>query len=282
MIYALSGELSAPVHAMTRGERGEVSAYIEGLRVSANGVSDAISKVAKLCRGKVTANEDGGYYIHLPDYGKGVVYEVKDVAERDETVSISTGNTKMGNISSVSLPPIDTCPSCECNKKCYAAKLAKIRPNVRACWQKNLDILTGNPQEYWKQVEASIRVSRFFRFHVSGDIPNWQYLTEMVRCARRNPHCDILCFTKRYKYVNDYLAHVSGFPENLHIILSGWRGLEMENPHQLPEAHVIYRDKTTTARDDAIVCKGNCTSCAKAGEGCWSLKPGQQVVFHEH
>ena len=39
-------------------------------------------------------------------------------------------------------------------------------------------------------------LSRFFRFHVSGDIPNTTYLCRMVEVAKRNRHCEILCFTK--------------------------------------------------------------------------------------
>lgn len=50
----------------------------------------------------------------------------------------------------------------------------------------------------------------------------------------------------------------------------------------LPEAHVLYRDGTTTAREDAKKCGGNCTECACISGGCWSLKKGEQVVFKEH
>ena len=96
-----------------------------------------------------------------------------------------------------------------------------------------------------------------------------------------NPHCEILCFTKKYEIVNRILIS-HNMPPNLHIIFSAWRGLDMENPNHLPEAHVRYRDGTTTARDDALECSGNCTECAITDEGCWTLKNGEQVVFNEH
>lgn len=51
------------------------------------------------------------------------------------TVKFSDGNTKMGKIPSVSLPAIKTCIHCACNQKCYAAKLERLRPNVRAAYQ---------------------------------------------------------------------------------------------------------------------------------------------------
>lgn len=66
------------------------------------------------------------------------------------------------------------------------------------------------------------------------------------------------------------------------MIFSAWKGLRMDNPFQLPEAHVRYKDGTTTARSDAKECGGNCTECARTSGGCWSLHTGEQVVFNEH
>lgn len=103
----------------------------------------------------------------------------------------------------------------------------------------------------------------------------------MLEIAQRNPHCEILCFTKKFEIVNKILLSYP-VPSNLHLILSGWAGLEMQNLFNLPEAHVRYRDGTTTAREDARECAGNCTECAITDGGCWSLKSGEQVVFNEH
>lgn len=147
-------------------------------------------------------------------------------------------------------------------------------------------------------------MSRFFRFHVSGDIPSKEYFAKMVEVAKRNPHCEILCFTKKYEIVNKYIENLEvlkystlAFPDcmqtklanidpvipaNLHIIYSGWVGLKMDNPYSLPEAHVRYRDGSTTAGEGAVECGGNCTECALTEGGCWNLKKGQQVVFNEH
>lgn len=196
-------------------------------------------------------------------------------------VKISTGNSKLGAIPSVSLPSITTCRKCACQQKCYANKLERLRPSVRNAYAHNLSVLTQDPETYWREVEAAIMMTRFFRFHVSGDIPDAQYLNKMVEVAGRNSHCNILCFTKKFEIVNTYLER-NALPENLHIIFSGWVGLEMSNPFLLPEAHVLYRDGTTTAREDAMPCGGNCTECAKTDGGCWSLKRGEQVVFNEH
>lgn len=198
------------------------------------------------------------------------------------TVKISKGNSKLGQIPSVSLPSIKTCRECACREKCYAQKLERLRPAVRNAYQHNLEVWIKDPDTYWREVEASIMMSRFFRFHVSGDIPSFKYLVNMVEIARRQPHCEILCFTKKYNLVNEFIEQSGELPGNLHMIFSGWVGLEMANPFSLPEAHVRYRDGSTTARVDAVECSGNCTECALTEGGCWNLQKGQQVVFNEH
>lgn len=125
-------------------------------------------------------------------------------------------------------------------------------------------------------------ISRFFRFHVSGDIPDNVYFAHMIEIAERNKHCEILCFTKKYEIVNEYLRLGGEIPLNLHIVFSGWKNLQMDNPYFLPEAHVRYKDGTTTASTTAKECGGNCTECLLAEGGCWTLKTGEQVVFNEH
>lgn len=198
-------------------------------------------------------------------------------------VKISNGNAKMGAIPSVSLPSGVTCRSdCECSKKCYAKRLERMRPSVRQAYKHNYDLLNSDPNTYWREVEASIMMSRFFRFHVSGDIPDATYFEHMVDIARTNTHCEILCFTKKYHIVNSHINIIGKLPKNLHIIFSGWHDIEMVNPYNLPEAHVRYRDGSTTASEDAKLCGGNCTECAITDGGCWTAKHGEQVVFNEH
>lgn len=200
------------------------------------------------------------------------------------SVSISSGNSKMGSISSVSLPAVKTCRICDCHSKCYAAKLERIRPAVKRAYQRNLDILTNDPVTYWREVEAAIMMSRFFRFHVSGDIVDDVYFHNMISIASRNNHCHILCFTKKYDIVNSYieLYGSDAIPKNLHLILSHWDNLPLDNPHNFPVAYVMYRDGHSSAPLSAIECHGNCSECAVTDGGCWSLKKGESVVFEEH
>lgn len=197
-------------------------------------------------------------------------------------VKISPGNSKLGAIPSVSLPSVVTCRTCDCQKKCYACKLERLRPTVAKAYKHNLEILQQDKETYWREVEASIMMSRFFRFHVSGDIPDADYFSHMVEIASRNKHCEILCFTKKYEIVNHACSCGMIIPPNLHIIFSAWVGLKMSNPFLFPEAHVRYRDGSTTAGENAHECGGNCSECAVTDGGCWALDRGEQVVFNEH
>lgn len=199
-------------------------------------------------------------------------------------IKVSPGNIKMGAIPSVSLPAGVTCrKNCLCWTKCYAHKIERLRKNVREAYESNYRLLIEDPDTYWREVNATVMLNRYFRFHVSGDIVDMDYLVNMVKVAKENPHCQILCFTKQYELVNEYLDNnEEGFPSNLHIIFSVWDGMECPNPHNLPEAHVRYRDGHTTARNDAYECGGNCTDCAIVECGCWVLENGEQIIFDEH
>ena len=196
-------------------------------------------------------------------------------------VTISKGNKKMGAIPSVSLPPIITCASgCKCAKKCYAAKLCRIYKNVKQSYDNNLACYNECMSNYFKQINDYCKTQRYFRWHVAGDIMSDRYLCGVESVAYDNPHCKFLVFTKQYDLVNRYLDSCGGFPSNLQVIFSEWEGMPMDNPHNLPVAHVIF--KGTEPADNWKICGGNCTECACAGIGCWELKNGEHIAFYEH
>lgn len=196
-------------------------------------------------------------------------------------ISVSPGNTKMGAIPSVSLPPVVTCPAgCPCAKKCYAAKLCRLRPSVRDAYARNLAAYREDPAGYFDQVKAAAITTRFFRWHVSGDIPNMEYLKSMVQTARDLPGTQFLAFTKQYALVNDFL-YCEDLPRNFHLIFSEWgEGWSVPNPHDLPTAAVIFKGEEP--RPEWKVCGGNCAACACRGVGCWELKHGETIAFYEH
>ncbi len=197
------------------------------------------------------------------------------------TVTISKGNKKMGEILSVSLPPIITCAeNCTCAKKCYAFRMYRRYPNVKDSYDNNLAIFENDHNEYWRQVDNALYTSRFFRFHVSGDIPTYQYFLDMVKVVSKNPHCEVLVFTKQYNLVNKAIENGVKIPNNLHILFSEWTGMAMENPNNLPIAHVIFKNEFPEPNWN--ICSGNCLECARNKVNCWAVKNGEHVAFHEH
>lgn len=197
--------------------------------------------------------------------------------KKENRVSISKGNKKMGYIPSVSLSPILTCANgCACAKKCYAAKLCRLRPNVRKAYARNLEILKNDMDNYFIQVKAAAMVSKYFRFHVSGDIPDMNYLDRMVKLATELPGTTFLAFTKQYNFVNNFLQYAQ-IPDNLKIIFSEWPGMPMDNRYNLPVAHVIFKGQEPA--DNWKICGGNCSECACRGVGCWELKKRRTYRF---
>lgn len=205
----------------------------------------------------------------------------KKVVENTLKVSISKGNRKMGEIPSVSLPPVITCKHCEtCARKCYAAKLARIYKTTREAWQRNYKILCEDRNAYFLQVEAAAMISGYFRFHVSGDIVDIDYLNRMCKTARKCKNTRFLAFTKNYEDVNAYFKNHKK-PRNLQIIFSlPFTGAKIENPHNLPTAAVII--KGSTPDPNYKICGGNCSECACRGVGCWELKKNETIAFYEH
>ena len=196
-------------------------------------------------------------------------------------VSISKGNVKLGAIPSVSLPACITCnPAAPCFKKCYALRIERRYKQSKAAYQNNLDILKINPGAYWLQVKAAASVTRFFRYHVSGDIPNSEYLYNMVSLAYELPGTTFLAFTKQYNIVNEFLNNGGRYPENLKIIFSNWGNWKCSNPYNLPVCEIIL--KGNAPEESWKICGGNCTDCACRGVGCWELKQGETIAIYEH
>lgn len=196
-------------------------------------------------------------------------------------VSISKGNSKMGAIPSVSLPACITCnPNAPCFKLCYAAKITRLYKTVKTAYENNLDILNTDWALYWDQVRQAVAMTRYFRFHVSGDIPNAAYFKEMVITARKYPNTTILAFTKQYEIVNHYIDTFGEIPSNLKIIFSNWGEWKCENPHKVPECEIIL--KGSGPAENWKICGGNCTECACRGVGCWELQNGETIAIYQH
>lgn len=201
-------------------------------------------------------------------------------------VKISTTNTKLsGQIPSVNLPPIKTCRhDAPCKHLCYATRGNFCYPKVKESHMNNLACYVSNKDKYFDDIIAYLNglVSyRFFRWHSSGDMVDYDYLLGMVRVAKKCKSVKFLCFTKKFELVNQFLATGEKLPKNLHIVFSAWdKDFKVVNPYNLPVTYVNFKDtsKNPDIPELAIPCTGDCPNCL----ACWSLKNGQAVVFHQH
>ena len=203
-----------------------------------------------------------------------------------EILKVSHGNRKMGEIPSVSLPPVITCrKNAPCIKDCYACKLCRIYKNVAESYKNNYELYNTDPDSYFRQLDGAMKMSLYFRVHVSGDVPTMDYFNRLVEVVKNNPHCKVLMFTKQFEIVNAYISENGGnretaIPENFKIIYSAWQDFKPINPYNFPETNVIFPN--TQVPDNWKICGGNCSECVCRGVGCWELKAGETLAFYKH
>lgn len=189
-------------------------------------------------------------------------------------VHISAGNTKLGKVSNISLPPMVTCRKpAPCVKQCYAKKAFRLYPSVRRNWQENWDLYQQNPDRYFNEIREWLRLHlpTHFRWHVSGDVPDRDYFWEMYDIAEEFPEIRFMLFTKRWDFLPDRFI-----PDNLSIILSMWPGLGNPRKLKLPRAWLSHDDRKPKYY---FKCPGKCDRCYK----CWELvRIGYDVVFDLH
>ena len=194
-------------------------------------------------------------------------------------VTISKGNSKMGLIYSVSLPAGITCRAdTPCKKGCYALKGTFLYKNVRNSYTNNLELFLADKKAYEQSILQQLPMYGVFRWNVSGDIVNMEYLEMMIRIAKKLKNIKFLAFTKKYELINEYLE-TKKIPKNLKILFSAWNGLTMDNPNNLPIAYV-HDKKNLDNRipKTALPCSGDCSQCMV----CWGLRKKQSVVFAKH
>ncbi len=198
-------------------------------------------------------------------------------------VSISNNNKKMGTATaSVSLLTACTCSEkMPCYKDCYARRMEHFRPSIYNAYLNNYIVYKKDPALFFNSVKAAMLQSLYFRFFVSGDIPDIEFLRQAITTAEQVPHCKVLLFSKKYTIVNKALAERGGvLPKNFTIILSEWAGLNMSNPYKLPVAKVV--ENYEISAKNAYICTNNCAACQAAGRGCFYAANGSTVVFKKH
>lgn len=193
---------------------------------------------------------------------------------------VTLGNRKLGSICAINLPAIITCrDNAPCKKLCYARKGHFQYSNVKNCYEENLRAFLEEPKQAELDIINQLPIEGHCRIHASGDFVNKEYLEMLIRVAKKCKGVKFMAFTKKYELVNDYLNNGNKLPSNFKILFSGWYGLEMENPHNLPTAYIqLKKQNDDRIKKNAIQCTGSCPKCFS----CWKVRKGQQVMFHQH
>ena len=204
-------------------------------------------------------------------------------------VTLTMGNSKLGRVMNVSLPPPCSCDKsmpCFRTNQCYAMKHAYLPyRNVRDAWDRNMGMWLTAPSRYMAGIRMAVRQKKpaLFRWHVGGDIPaafTSAYISGMCDVANSFPDTKFWCFTKRYAFVRANAKLIKGTP-NLTVILSAWPGVKLDGRTRRAWP-VCYVDdpKQPDPRipADAVACPGNCEKC----QACVNLRPGQSVKILKH
>ena len=207
-----------------------------------------------------------------------------EMYEAGEEIKVceSKGNKKVGDTINYSLSPLFTCGgNCRvCLGICYDIKAALFRDCVMRARVRNTFLALYHPDEYWKQIDDSLsrkRLMKPVRFHVGGDIPNYDYLEHLIKLARKHSGRKFWTYTKQYSIVNRWIAENGPLPDNLTIMFSVWRGLDCDNPYNMPTFTCVMKDQIWP--DDVFQCPGNCQECIKSGRGCVA---GESSAVWEH
>ena len=191
-------------------------------------------------------------------------------------ICISKGNRKIGKVLNVSLPPMITCANCSgCMWFCYDVKACLQYPNtVIDARVRNYILMKEYRDEYFNRIRMTIsrrKKNKFFRWHVSGDIPDENYLENMVEIAKDFPEFKFWTYTKNYNLVNEYVKNHGNdrkiaIPENLVIMYSEWKGMKMINPFGFPEFRCLFPNEKP--EEGFTACPGNCDICISTKGGC--------------
>ncbi len=185
-------------------------------------------------------------------------------------IHISEGNSKLGGIPSVSLPPGLSCrPGVLCLKDCYARNICNRFGIVKLQWNENFRIYKEDPIRYFSQIDEFLetRRPRHFRWHVGGDCPDDKYFDHVELTAIRYPDVRFLMFTKVERYL------LRGLEPNLYVVFSEWPYHPMsKGSHSRSWVRADLR-----APKDAFQCTGRCIDCLH----CFT-KRGTNIVFKPH
>ena len=191
--------------------------------------------------------------------------------KRNQLVTISKGNRKLGGVMNISTSPRTCCPRGRPLREQRMLRIQGLSALSRhpQGMEQERALAKRHPDSYFMQIAAQVaeHKPRLFRWHVAGDILSTDYLRGMCRIAAANPHTHFLAFTKAFDIVNRYEDR-EAVPGNLVIVFSAWPGMRFVNPHR---HRVAWMQDGTETRvpEDAIGVRGTVrpVACAMSYRG---------------
>lgn len=233
----------------------------------------------------------------------------------NKNIHISNGNHKLGKgLYNINLLPGDkpltkkdgtllanikgTCDGVcgECKQYCYAMRDTTRYHNTCIPAQgENTRLCREKPEEYFKQLEKFLthHKVKVFRFHSSGEIPNFDYFLRMNKLAVKFPKIHFYCYTKRFQILELYHQIYGDVAKNLVVNCSEWNGntnlynLEGYNffvwddgndPEiaKLPHCRAVSAPKVPGGKGHSTGVK--CIDCGL----CWKKNDGHRIAVYNH
>ena len=152
---------------------------------------------------------------------------------------------------------------------CYALK------GMYGDWNKNVSNAHAKRAEAinrpdWAKTMAFIinaKKMKYFRWHDSGDLQNFQHLLNIVAIAEQCPNTRFWLPTREKKFINQYAEAFGAFPKNLVVRVSAT--MQDTPAGNYKNTSTVHRDKKPIGRaGKASNHGGKCLDC----RDCWNPK----------
>lgn len=198
-------------------------------------------------------------------------------AARRIGMSISPGNTKLGEVVSFSLPSLISCPGASswCRKACYAKGLESRYSNVMKAYFRNWALMR-NLRLFAKEMIRSLpKTLTCVRIHVSGDFFSAAYVRAWIKICSAFPDTQFWAYTRSWRVAKlaPELEKLRALP-NVHLFAS-W---DASIPEPLPEGWRVARAEKEITGFRCPHETGRVDTCLSCGY-CWKPKTKGSLSF---
>ena len=175
------------------------------------------------------------------------------------------GNKKLDkSILCWSISPIKSCPNCQdCKKSCYANKSYRMWPNVKKCWDSNLEMAHDGSfkGKIIKELATAKNVTAV-RIHVAGDFFSQMYLNDWKEIASLFPDINFYSYSKTF-HLFDFSELIA--LENVNVInsITDDNGINFGDEKRVTELLEQGYTICPTAYWKTVICGLDCKICHK-------------------